>query len=122
MDLTRLNAFLEIAGHARIKSGRAQQVEFEVNTTSGQACGRVRAIYSDLELAVLDKITGTEKGLDNRIASFLANELKTRSANTPDAPGSIKEGEVSYSRRPKDTFLAFIWFALRSGVLHVIFY
>lgn len=122
MDLTRLNAFLEIAGHARIKSGRAREVEFEVKTTSGRARGRVRAIYSDLELAVLDKVTGTEKGLDNRIASFLANELKIRNANTPDASGSIKEGEVSYQRRPEDTFLGFIWFALRSGFIDVIFY
>jgi hypothetical protein len=122
MDLTRLNAFLEIVGHARIKSGRAQQVEFEVKTTSGRARGRVRAIYSDLELAVLDKVTGSEKGLDNSIASFLANELKIRSANTPDASGSIKEGEVNYGRRPADTFPAFMWFALRSGLLDVIFY
>ena len=78
MDLTRLDAFLDIAEHTRIKSGSAQEAAFEIDVTAGQARGHVRAIYKDLEIAVLDKQTGTEKGLDNRVASFLANVLKIR--------------------------------------------
>ncbi len=120
MDLTRLDAFLDIAEHTRIKSGSAQEAAFEIDVTAGQARGRVRAIYKDLEIAILDKETDTEKGLDNRVASFLANVLKIRNANAPDASGSMKEGEVNYTRRPEDEFLQFVWFALRSGVLDVI--
>ena len=88
--------------------------------TAGQARGRVRAIYKDLEIAVLDKQTGSEKGLDNRVASFLANVLKIRNANAPDASGAMKEGEVNYTRRPDEQFQQFAWFALRTGVLDVI--
>ena len=44
--------------------------------TAGQARGRVRASYKDLDIALLDKQTGSANGLDNRIASFLANLLK----------------------------------------------
>jgi hypothetical protein len=88
--------------------------------TNGQARGRVRAIYKDLEMAVLDKKTGTEKGLDNRFASFLMNELKIRNSNAPDAVGSMKEGVVNYTRRPGDEFQQFAWFALRTGLLDVI--
>ena len=62
MDLTRLDVFLDIAEHTRIKSGSAQEAAFEIEVTAGQARGRVRAIYRDLEIAVLDKQTGTEKG------------------------------------------------------------
>ncbi len=120
MDLTRLDAFLDIAEHTRIKSGSAQEAAFEIDVTAGQARGRVRAIYKDLEIAVLDKQTGTEKGFDNRVASFLANVLKIRNSNAPDASGSMKEGKVNYTRRPEDEFLEFAWFALRSGVLDVI--
>ena len=120
MDLTRLDAFLDIAEHTRIKSGSAQEAAFEIDVTAGQARGRVRAIYKDLEIAVLDKQTGTEKGLDNRVASFLANVLKIRNANAPDASGSMKEGEVNYTRRPDDEFQQFAWFALRTGVLDII--
>jgi len=120
MDLTRLDAFLDIAEHLRIKSGSAQEAAFEIEVTAGQARGRVRAIYKDLEIAVLGKQTGTEKGLDNRVASFLANLLKIRNANAPDASGSMKEGEVDYTRKPDEEFQQFAWFALRAGVLDVI--
>jgi hypothetical protein len=71
-------------------------------------------------MAVLDKQTGNEKGLANRVASFFANVLKFRKANTPEGSGSHKEGEVNYTRRPDDEFQQFAWFALRTGVLDVI--
>jgi hypothetical protein len=95
-------------------------VAFEIDVTGGQARGRVRAIYENLEIALLDEQTGTEKGFDNRVASFLANLLKIQNSNGPDASGSMKEGEVNYTRRPEDEFLQFLWFALRSGVLDVV--
>jgi hypothetical protein len=120
MDLTRLDAFLDIAEHTRIKSGSAQEASFEIDVIDGQARGRVRAIYRDLDMAVLDKKNGTEKGFDNRVASFLMNELKFRNSNAPDASGSMKEGKVNYTRRPNDEFQQFAWFALRTGVLDVI--
>jgi hypothetical protein len=120
MDVTCLNAFLDIAERTRIKSGSTQAAAFEIDVIAGQAHGRVRAIYKDLKIAILDKQTGTEKGLDNRIASFSANLFKIRNANAPNASGLMKEGQVNYTRGPKEEFLKFAWFALRSGVLDVI--
>ena len=120
MDLTRLDAFLEIAEQTRIISGRAQEAAFEIDVTAGEANGRVRAIYQDLVIAVLDKQTGTEQGLDNRVASFFLNALKIQHSNAPDASGSMKDGAVNYTRRPGDAFQQFVWFALRTGVMDVI--
>ena len=120
LDLTGLDAFLDIAEHLRIKSGIAKEVAFDIDVAAGQARGRVRGIYRDLEIAILDKRTGTEKGVGNRLASLLANTLKIRPSNTPDAVGDMKEGEVNYAKRPSDEFLQFAWFALRSGVLDLI--
>jgi hypothetical protein len=120
MDLTRLDAFLDIAEHTRIKSGSVKEAAFEIDVITGHARGRVRAVYRDLEIAVLDKQTGTEKGFNNRVASFLANAFKIRSSNAADASGSMKEGEVNYTRRSEEEFLQFAWFALRGGVVDVI--
>jgi hypothetical protein len=120
MDLTRLNAFLDIAEHTRIKSGSAQEATFEIDVSAGQARGRVRAVYKDLDIALLNKQTGSAKGINNRVTSFLANVLKIRNSNAPDASGSMKEGMVNYTRRPDDEFQQFAWFALRTGVLDVI--
>ena len=41
MDLTCLDAFVEIAEHTRIKSGSAQEAAFEIDVTAGQAHGRI---------------------------------------------------------------------------------
>ncbi len=120
MDLTKLNAFLEIAEHLRIKSGSAKEATFEIEVTAGQARGRVRAIYQDLEIALLDKQTSSAKGINNRIISFFENAFKIRSSNAPDAAGSIKEGKVNFTRKPDDEFLQFAWFALRTGILDAI--
>jgi hypothetical protein len=120
MDLTRLDAFLDPAEHTRIKSGSVKDVEFEIKVTAGQASGRVRAVYENLEITILDKQTGSEKGLDNRVVSFLANLFKIRHSSAQDASGSMKEGKVDYTRRPDDTFLQFVWSALWSGVRDVI--
>jgi len=84
--------------------GSAQEASYEIDVTNGHARGRVRAIYKDLEMAVLDKKTGTEKGFDNRVASFLENVLKIRNSNAPDASGSMKEGVVNYTRRRATSF------------------
>jgi hypothetical protein len=120
MDLTRFNAFLEIAEHTRLKSGSVQEGAFEIDVTDGRASGRVRAVYHDLEIAFLDKQTGTEKGLGNRTASFLTNVLKIRNSSSSGASGLTKEGVVNYSRRSQDEFQQFVWFALRSGVVDLI--
>jgi hypothetical protein len=120
MDLTRLDAFLETAEHTRIKSGRAEGASFDIEVKGGRARGRVRAIYRNLEIALLSKRTGSEKGVADRVESFLVDELRIRHSNAPDAAGSLKEGEVNYTRKPQDEFLQIAWFALRSGILDVI--
>ena len=120
MDLTRLGAFLEIAEHTRIKSGKVQEAAFEIDVTAGQARGRVQAVYENLEFAFLDQATGSEKRLDHRVASFLANGWKFRSSNPSDPAGKRKEGKVNLARRPEDEFQQFVWFALRSGALDVV--
>jgi hypothetical protein len=120
MELTNLDAFLDPDAHTRIKSGTVKEATFEIDVTASQARGRVEAIYQNLEIAVLDKRTGAENGLDNRIASFLANALKIRSSNAPGPSGLSKEGEVIYARKPNDEFQQFLWFALRTGVLDII--
>ena len=116
MDLTRLGPFLDITTHVRIASGNVQAAAFEIDVIAGQARGQVTAVYGDLKIAVLNKETGTPKAL----ASFLANVLKVRNANSPNVAYPMKRGKVSYTRNPQDEFLEFAWLGMRSGVLDVI--
>jgi len=120
MDITRLNAFLEEAEYIRISSGRATSVDYDVQVRAGHATGGVQPIYQALELALLNKETGSEKGVLKRTESFLVNAFKVRKASLPDKSGAVRVGKVNYERKPEDPFIQFIWFALRSGVLDSI--
>ena len=120
MDLTRLNSFIEVGERLRIKSGILQRATFDVNVTAGRASGTVRVMYRDLTIAVLDSRTGSERGVFNRITSFITNAMKIRGTNVPDKSGSMKIGEVKYTRKRDDTFLQLVWFSLRSGVGDVV--
>ena len=120
MDATRLNSFLEIGEGLRIKSGILQSATFDVNVIAGRASGTLLAIYRDLDIAVINRRTGSESGIFNRITSFITNAMKLRGTNMPDKSGSMKIGEVKYTRKRDDTFLQLVWFSLRSGVADVV--
>lgn len=120
MDVTRLNAFIEPGEHHRIKSGTIHSAEYKINVNSGYANGTLRVLYKDLTIAILNKETGSEKGIFNRIISFFGKVFVIRGTNMPDEKGSMKIGEIKYTRNPQDYFLQFVWFALRSGVADVV--
>ncbi|MGA9363479.1 MAG: hypothetical protein WBW16_03835 [Bacteroidota bacterium] len=120
MDLSVLNSFLEPAEQMRIKAGVLQEATFEINVDSGRASGNVRAVYRDLAIAAVSKGTGSEKGIVEKTTSLLAKTFKIRGTNVPDASGSMKVGEVKYTRKQDVTFFRFVWSALRSGVGDVV--
>lgn len=120
MDLRSLNVFLETAEQMRIKAGVLQEATFEISVASGHASGYVRAVYTDLTFAVINKYTRSEKGIFDRIASLIANNFKFRRTNVPDKSGTMKIGEVNYTKKRDEFFLEFTWFALRSGVGNVV--
>jgi hypothetical protein len=120
MDLNPINSMLEISDQMRIKTGALQEATFDVNVVSGRASGTLRGVYNDLTIAAINKNTGSEKGLSDRITSFIGNNFKIRKTNVPDKSGSMKIGEVKYTRQPDDPFIQFAWFALRTAVHDVL--
>jgi hypothetical protein len=120
MEASSLNKFLEIAEHHRIKSGTLESASFKINVNSGHATGYVRAEYNNLSVALLNKNTGSENGIFDRISSFFAKIFIIRGNNMPDKSGSLKIGVVKFTRKPDEPFTQFIWFALRSGVGNVV--
>jgi hypothetical protein len=120
MDVTKLNTFIEPAEHQRIKSGTIHSAEYKINVNSGYASGMLQVEYEDLSIALLDKKTGSEKGVFNQILSIIGKAFVIRGNNVPDEKGKMKIGEIKYTRDPKDTFLQFLWYALRGGVSDVV--
>lgn len=117
MELSPLNTFLEVSDHMRIKSGVLQEATYEVNVVSGRANGTIRGIYTDLSIAAINKKTGSEKGIIDRITSFIGNKFTIRQNNVE---GSLKIGQINYTRVPDDPFFQYLWFPIRVGVRDVI--
>ena len=120
MELCVLDSFLETAEQVRIKTGVLQGATFDIAVASGRAQGNVRAVYTDFTLAAINRRTGSENGLPDAVVSFIANNFTIRGTNVPDKSGSLRIGEVSYTRKRDESFLQFSWFALRSGVRDVV--
>jgi hypothetical protein len=120
MDLDTLNSFLEIAEQIRIKSGTLQAGSFDINVEAGRASGNVRADYSNLTLAAINESTGSEAGIFDVIASFIATNTKIRTNNIRGKPGAMKIGTVKYKRKRDDPFFRFTWFSLRSGMGDIV--
>ncbi len=120
MKLNALNPFLEIADETRFKSGVLRTATFDIHVIDGRADGSVRAVYTNLTLAAINRRTGSEEGFLDVITSFVANNITIRTDNIPDHAGEMKIGKVAYLRRRDDPFFGFVWFALRSGVADVV--
>lgn len=120
MDVAGLNAFLEPTEHRWIKSGILQSATFDINVIAGHANGALRVVYKDLSIVVLNKNTGSRKGILDRISTLVGEVFVIRRTNMPDGKGSLKIGTIQYTRNPDDYFLQFAWFALRSGVQDVV--
>lgn len=120
MDVTVLNSFIEPCEHKRIKSGILQSATYNIKVNSGHANGTLRAVYKDLSITILNKNTGSENGIFDRVSSIFSKIFIIRGTNTPDEKGLMKIGEIKYSRNPRDYFLNFLWFALRNGIADVV--
>lgn len=121
MQLTKLNAFLDHSEYVHIDSGILQTATYDVEVTSGRASGTVKALYKHLKISILNKKTGSSQGIVNEVGSLIMNNLKIRTENMPGSKVSLKIGKVNYKRRSQNTFIQFLWFSLRTGILDVLY-
>ena len=102
----------------RIRSGTLNAASFQSDVQDGHSSGSFTGIYKDLRIEFLD--SDGEQGIFNRIKSFLADHIKVRTSNAPDASGHFKVGQIDYTRSPNEQFLHFLWFGVRSGMFDVL--
>jgi hypothetical protein len=120
LDVTQLNAFFEPAEQLRFKSGTLQQATFDIRVNAGHATGGLRAVYRDLSIAAINRTTGSERGLFDRISSLFGKLFIVHGTNKPVKGELMKIGKIEYTRNPDDSFTRFVWFALRSGICDVV--
>ena len=69
---------------------------------------------------MLDRETGSEKGIGNRVKTAFVNHVALRTANRAGKSGMLKAGVVDHTRQPEEKFLPFVWLAIRSGMFDLL--
>src|SRR6185295_4647698 len=120
LDLKKLNTFLPINQHRKLKSGILMNANYKVNVTKGHSSGQLFVQYKDLYIALTDKKTTSDKGIFNVIISFVANNFKFQTTNINDKKHKFKIGKIKYDKKSEDTFIQVIWFSIRNGIGDVV--
>jgi hypothetical protein len=99
----------------RVTGGEIDTIGFDLRFEGRRASGRVHALYRDLSLRKASPGEGSPDLLD-RIGTVVINR-RVWHANPDPAGHDPRAGEVDHTRAPGDTFFAYVWKSLRSGLL-----
>ncbi len=111
------SATVPLAG-IHITSGRIDTVAFDYRMGDSAATGTVRLLYDSLGVQRV-RPGETSPGLLQRIATSVMDR-RIRHSNPEEPGGEPRVGRVGHLRGPHETFWAYLWRALRSGILDVI--
>ncbi len=118
MELAPLNQFLTVAEGIMIRKGALQQAKFSFAIAHGRANGTFTAAYRDLEVAVVNPVTG-KQNFGARLKTLLAG-LLTRGSTLENNRGQIVPAPIRYTLDRGDSFWGALWQALRSGIMQAV--
>lgn len=117
LDLTALNGMFRPVEGIHIESGRLDSLTFRMRVREGRAEGRVEPVYDSLSLTLEDPRDGGT-GLDEHVRSIVLG-FRLNARNQPADGDDFRTGAIEHRVSPGETFLAFLWRALLSGLRDV---
>jgi len=115
MRAAELNPALVPLAGIRLTAGTIDSVSFEVRMSGRRSAGRLEALYDSLALEKADAGEGPP-GLMQKIGTSIL-ERRVWKAN-PSRPGrDPRVGEIDHRRAGDETFWAYLWKSIRSGLL-----
>src|SRR5690606_29142456 len=100
----------------KIESGRVDTAWFDVDVKDDLAKGKLVAVYRDLDLDKIDKVTRGQS-LGDKLASFIASNFKIKSANPDGHHGEPPRVASIYLRRNRQTpLIQYLWYTVRQGL------
>ncbi|SHM42603.1 protein of unknown function [Cyclobacterium lianum] len=110
MVLAPLNDLIMPATRVALKSGRLNELFFNISANDLEGTGDVIVRYEDLEIEILDKNYQRDQNIFRKLGAFLANKVVIPSQN-PSKSGTLSEGDV-YFKRAKHKFIFHYWWNL----------
>jgi hypothetical protein len=114
MKLPPLNGMLEPLLNITFKGGNLNRMTFDFKGTDDVSKGWMEFLYQDLDVVLLGKEPGKEKGF----VSFLANTMAL--SNNPAKGKDLKIVEIGTERDKNKGLVGYIWRTIQSGMVHTI--
>lgn len=114
-DLTELNtAFVPLKAFS-VRSGYADEMQFDIRLNNYVADGKITFLYSDLKVDKLNEKDLKNRQLDNIFKSFLANTFLVKTSN-PSGKNAPRIGVVHHRREQNKSIFNFWLKAILDGV------
>ena len=115
MDFRAVNPVLVTEGNFRVRRGAVDSLLFNIEANDTLATGEAYPFYHNLKAR---KLRGFRSDQPRRFFSSIMDLLGIPDRN-PEG-GKLIIGNVLYPRNPQQSFLAYCWNALRTGILSVM--
>lgn len=117
LDLRELNSVFRATEGIHIESGSLDSLRFRMRVSDGAARGEVVPVYDELGISLEDPRAGG-RGLDEHLRSFVLG-LRLNARNDPAETDDFRTGSLEYEASPGQTFPAFLWQVLLTGLQDV---
>lgn len=117
LDLRELNSIFRPTRGVDIESGRLDSLRFVMRVSDGAAAGEVVPVYRGLDLSLEDSRAGGT-ALPEFVRNFVLG-LRLNARNHPAEGDDFRTGSLRYESSPGQTFPAFFWQVLLTGLQDV---
>ena len=114
IDGQSLNELAEPMGPAKIREGRLNGLSFNLKGNNHSMNGKVKMLYDDLKVAVLEKDKG-ETELDKKFLTSLLANFVIKNSN-PKEGDPAREEQVDFTRNTNRSMFNLCWKTLFTGI------
>ena len=120
MPATAFNWFLAMNEAFAFDGGSVEEIEFRHTVSAGLARTTLTPRYRDLSVDPTGEGGGVIGSVTRGVKEFMAQAFKVRSSNPGDPAKSPRVARTVRRYYPTSTWLQFIWFSLRDGLMEVV--
>ena len=114
IDATKLNVLAEPMGPARIEKGKLNGLQFDLTGNDYSMNARVRCLYNDVKVSILEMDKGAKETDRKFLASLLANTvIKNDNPKGKDPP---RDANIEYKRDTNRSLFNLCWKSIFEGV------
>jgi len=114
MQIKPLNEMLEPSLNIRFNGGKVDRMTFFFNADDNVSKGWMEFLFHDLDVELLKKEPGKEKGFLSAVANWVAV------SNNPIPGKPLKTVEIGYERDKNKGIINYIWKTIQSGLVRTV--